>query len=175
MSLCRTHHVTVLTLVLTGLGLSATQALAAGPRQYYGSWSSYKSYYYRPYYYKPYPSYSGYKHHYVVYYPKSPNYYYYYNPYSKQYWGRCPVNTQGKALYSLLEPGARPKPGEVGETAPVANFPDPTRPPAIPQTAEEKKLDPNPPELDLPPDDLPPKVSGIPVGLREESKDARKE
>jgi len=38
-------------------------------RQYYGGWSSYRSYSYRPYYYKPYPSYSGYRHNYVLYYP----------------------------------------------------------------------------------------------------------
>lgn len=160
--------------LVVGLGLMPSVSHAYG-RQYYGGWSSYKSYYYRPYYYKPYASYSGYKTNYVVYYPQSPQYYYYYSPYSKQYWGRCPVDTRGQALYSFLEPAARPQPGEVGDAPPQAKFPEPTKPPSIPQTPEEKRLDPNPPELDLPPDDVPPKVSGLSTGVttREETKDKK--
>jgi hypothetical protein len=161
--------------MVMGLGLAPSVSHAYG-RQYYGGWSSYSSYYYRPYYYKPYNSYYGYKTNYVVYYPSSPNYYYYYSPYSRQYWGRCPINTKGEGLYSFLTPDARPKPGPIANVAPDAKFPEATTPPPIPQTAEEKKLDPNPPQLDLPPDDLPPKVSGIPVGtVKDEGKGEKKE
>jgi hypothetical protein len=137
-----------------------------GTRQYYGGWSYSGSYYYRPYYYKPYADYYGYKHNYVCYYPSSPDYYYYYSPYSKQFWGRCPINTGGEGKYSFLKPVDRPAPDPQagalpapGDVAPKANFPDPGTPPALPQTADEKKKDPNPPPLDLPPDDLPPKVA----------------
>jgi hypothetical protein len=145
------------------LGLSPGLAHAEGAppcRQYYGSWQKASSYYYRAYYYKPTAEYSGYKHHWVVWYPKQPDYYYYYNPYSQQFWGRCPRETGGKPLYSVLQPEDRPKPAEVSETPPKASFPDPGLPPKIPQTAAEKKEDPQAPPLDLPPDDPPTKIAG---------------
>jgi hypothetical protein len=138
-------------------------------RQYYGGWSYSGSYYYRPYYYKPYESYYGYRTNYCCYYPSSPSYYYYYSPYSKQFWGRCPVNAGGEGKYSFLEPDARPAPdpkaGQLPapvDVAPNAKFPAETTPPPIPQDVKipPGKKDDKVPLLDLPPDDLPPKVAG---------------
>jgi hypothetical protein len=141
-------------------------------RQYYGGWSYSGSYYYRPYYYKPYGDYYGYRTNYCCYYPSSPDYYYYYSPYSHQFWGRCPINTGGEGQYSFLQPVDRPpadpKAGQLpapGDVAPKANFPAPTTPPAIPSDVKipEGKKDKEPVQLDLPPDDLPPKVAGAGV------------
>jgi hypothetical protein len=146
-------------------------------RQYYGGWSYSGSYYYRPYYYKPYADYYGYRTNYVCYYPSSPDYYYYYSPYSRQFWGRCPVNTGGLGQYSFLPPADRPAPGPKDgqlpapvDAAPKANFPEPTTPPSIPQDVKipEGKKDAKPVQLDLPPDDVPPKVAG--TGVPKEDK-----
>jgi hypothetical protein len=116
-------------------------------RQYYSSWHKHPShgYYYRHYYYKPSPEYSGYKHHYAIYYPSRPNHYYFYNSYTKRYWGRCPVQTNGKEQYSLLaEADRKGKLSEIAETA----FPAPGRMPTIPESKDGAIMD-------LPPDDLP--------------------
>jgi hypothetical protein len=117
------------------------------PRQYYGNWHKHSTYtyYYRNYYYKPSPTYDGYKHHYVIYYPSRPKYYYYYNPQSKQYWGRCPVDTKGKGVYSMLAEKDRK---EKLEDIPEAAFPEPGKLPSIPEATDDATLD-------LPPDDLP--------------------
>jgi hypothetical protein len=148
------------------LGVAPGSQARAGyvVRQYYSGW--YKggsSYYYRHYYYKPTPEYAGYKYNYVVYYPKYPKYYYYYSPYTKQFWGRCPVDAGGKAAYSFLKPEARPMPGPVGEEPPQAAFPKEGGLPPIPKTADEQKQFPDDREkLDLPPENPPPRVAGSP-------------
>jgi hypothetical protein len=148
-----------------GLGLAPGLARAEGYRlrQYYGGWQQTVHYSYRPYYYKPTPEYSGYKHNYVVYYHDRPEYYYFYSPYTRQFWGRCPVSTGGKPLYSFLQEEDRPAPAEIAAAPPKAPFPPEAAPPTIPQTPPEKKADPAAPALDLPPDDLPPKPAGPPA------------
>ncbi len=123
------------------------EAQAYGPRQYYSSWNQHpsRSYHYRSYYYKPTATYSGYKHHYVVYHPSKPQYLYFYNPYKRQYWGRCPVGAQGEGKYSML--AEKDRKGSLSEI-PESAFPAPSAVPAAPET--EDKI-----PLDLPPDDLP--------------------
>ena len=132
---------------LAGLAAAPVEALASGPRQYYSSWQKHPTaaYHYRSYYYKPTPTYSGYKHHYVVYHPQRPQHVYFYNPYKKQYWGRCPVGTNGQGRYSLL--AEKDRSGSLKEI-PEAAFPAPTRVPPIPESTDNTPLD-------LPPDDLP--------------------
>lgn len=122
-------------------------------RQYYSDWHSHpnKSYSYRHYYYKPTPTYSGYKHHYVIQTPKDPKHYYYYNPYKQKYWGRCPANSDGQPLYSLLaEKDRKATLDEIPETA----FPKPSKLPPIPESKDGALLD-------LPPDDAP-NAPGVP-------------
>jgi hypothetical protein len=118
-------------------------------RQYYSSWRKYpqREYYYRVYYYKPTPTYAGYRHHYVVYTPAQPRYFYYYNPYRRVYWGRCPVQNDGKGLYSMLaEADRKPTLEEIPEKA----FPQPGALPSLPDSDAKEGV-----QLDLPPDDLP--------------------
>lgn len=136
---------------LTGLlALTALTAVAGpndSPRQYYGGWQKHKQrpYYYRQYYYKPAPTYVGYKHHYVMYFPKEPKHYYFYNPYSKKYWGRCPVNSDGQGLYSRL--AEKDQSGTLADI-PEAAFPAATKVPSIPGATDNVGME-------LPPDDLP--------------------
>ncbi|WP_437231083.1 hypothetical protein SH661x_002335 [Planctomicrobium sp. SH661] len=132
------------------LGSLQETASAAGPRQYYGSWQKHPqhSYSYRPLYYKPTPGYSGYKHHYVVYYPSRPKYVYFYNPYKKAYWGRCELNRNGQNLYSMLP--------EQYRKSDLNEIPESAFPPAAPAPALQDTEDGL--TLDLPPDDLPPGV-----------------
>ena len=115
------------------------------PRQYYSSWSKHptKDYHYRRLYYKPNPTYVGYKHQYVIYYPARPKHCYFFNPYKKTYWGRCEIQHGGK--YSML-PQIHRKPNiqDIPETA----FPAPVDPPFLPEASDWLRLD-------LPPDDLP--------------------
>jgi hypothetical protein len=137
----------ILALVLTGTFAAATVANPYTPRQYYGGWQKHAkyNYHYRTYYYKPTPTYSGYKHQYVMYSPAKPKHYYYYNPYKKVYWGRCPVDTNGKGLYSALkEEDCKGSIEEIPETA----FPEPGKLPAVPEATDDATLE-------LPPDDLP--------------------
>jgi hypothetical protein len=134
----------------TLLGTIAISTAAADyytPRQYYGSWYRHSSYdyYYRYYYYKPYPSYVGYRHQYVIYYPSYPQYCYFYNPYQKVYWGRCPVNFEGKEAYSILAEGDRK--GRL-EDIPETAFAKPGPMPKVPEATDKVKME-------LPPDDLP--------------------
>jgi hypothetical protein len=130
-----------------GVFSAATAGDAHASRQYYGNWKQHssKSYYYRTYYYKPSPTYSGYKHHYVIYHPSKPKYYYYYNSYNKTYWGRCPVKTEGKGEYSLLAEADRK--GSL-EEIPEKAFPPMGKLPQLPEATDDTTLD-------LPPDDLP--------------------
>lgn len=127
------------------LGTMAVPSSDAGYayRQYYSGWrrhSSY-SYYYRYYYYQPTYSYSGYKYHYVIYYPSTPRYYYYYNPYNGNYWGR--FDTQGKPgeQYSLLAEKDRK---DTLSAIPEAAFPKPAAMPNIPEAKENVAIEPPP-------------------------------
>jgi hypothetical protein len=123
-------------------------------RQYYGNWHAHRAgYAYRPYYFKPHAQFHGYKHHYVIHHPKHPQHLYFYNPYKKQFWGRCPVATNGKAQYSLL--AEKDRSGDL-EKIPEAAFPEPGPLPTVPEATDDLKLD-------LPPDDLP-DVSALPGG-----------
>jgi hypothetical protein len=139
--------------VASMLGTLAEPTLANpyAPRQYYGNWRRHAtySYTYRTYYYKPSPTYVGYRHHYVFSFPSRPKHYYFYNPYTKVFWGRCPVNAQGNGAYSLLAEGDRR--GNV-EDIPEEAFPKPGKMPRIPEATDDAPLD-------LPPDDLPGKDS----------------
>ena len=144
-------------LTLTPAAANAA-ALAAvgygGPRQYYGGWrrAPQRQYVYRSYYYKPRPTYHGYRHNYVIYnVRRDPKHFYYYNPYKRTYWGRCPVNTGGEPLYSMLEEQYR-KPSL--DQIPLDKFPVPAGLPPIPESADGLSLE-------LPPDDLP-ELSGLP-------------
>lgn len=143
-------------LMLAFCGLTATQQTAvaqasSSPRQYYSEWRKHptQQYHYRSYYYKPSASYSGYKHHYVVYSPKKPQYCYFYNPYQKKYWGRChsgySPNYSGRPLYSHLKPEHR---SATLTSIPEAHFPAFAGLPPIPDSVDGARLE-------LPPDDLP--------------------
>ena len=94
--------------------------------------------------YKPYPSYSSYNYHYVVYYPNRP-YYYYYNPYRRVYWGRSPVQNDGKAVYSLLAEAHRK--GTLNEIK-EEHFPKPGPMPQVPEAKDDVRME-------VPPGDLP--------------------
>lgn len=137
----------VLVLTLVGAGAEMTEANYGSPRQYYSHWQKHPThnYHYRNYYYKPRASYSGYKHHYVVYHPSRPKHVYYYNPYKRQYWGRCEIHREGRDEYSLLPEAARK--GSLNEI-PEAAFPPPAPTPSIPEAEDSTALD-------LPPDDVP--------------------
>jgi len=119
------------------------------PRQYYGPWqpSANSTYYYRNYYYKPTPTYTGYKHHYVMAYPSDQKRLYYYNPYKKTYWGYCPT------AYSEGEPAYSHLPAEYQKSS-LSEIPESAFPPLGPQPAIPESQDGA--RLDLPPDDLPP-------------------
>lgn len=135
---------------LVGAGPRSQPAGAAdghGPRQYYSQWQKHPQgkYDYRSYYYKPTPTYSGYKHHYVVRTPKDPKHVYYYNPYKQKYWGRCPADHGGKPLYSRLE--EKDQKGNLADI-PEKAFPAPAALPPVPESTDGALLD-------LPPDDLP--------------------
>ena len=123
-------------------------------RQYYSGWqrNTRTNYYYRQLYYKPSPSYVGYRHHYVVYFPQRPKYYYFYNPYKKVFWGRCPVDTAGEGAYSMLAEADRK--ADIKDI-PESAFPKPAAMPALPESTDDEKLD-------LPPDDLPPVDGSLP-------------
>ena len=140
-------------LLLVTAGTSAVSALDTySPRQYYGAWQKHPrfDYYYRGYYYKPHADYSGYKHHYVVLHPSRPTHCYFYNPYQKKYWGRCPLQHEGKPQYSHLAPEyQKPNLADVPESA----FPPYGGLPALPESTDGAKLD-------LPPDDLPDDIKG---------------
>ncbi len=116
-------------------------------RQYYSTWRKHpqRSYHYRYYYYKPSLSYSGYRHHYAIYYPSRPRYVYFYNPYKKVYWGRCPVQTNGQPQYAML--AEKDRKANL-EEIPEAAFPKPGPVPPIPEASDGVPME-------LPPDDLP--------------------
>ena len=120
-----------------------------GYRQYYSSWRYYPSrtYYYRSYYYKPYVSYTGYRHHYGVYYPSYPNYVYYYNPYKQVYWGRYDLEAKG---YSML---ADEDKKQKLEDIPDSAFPPPGEMPVIPEAEDSVRIE-------APPTDLPKEATG---------------
>jgi hypothetical protein len=133
---------------------TASQAYDYGPRQYYTGWSSTNyGYYYRTYYYKPYPTYTSYSYQYVIYYPSRPSYYYYYNPHRRAYWGRSPVQNDGKAVYSLLAEEHRK--GTLNEIK-EEHFPKPGPMPAVPESKDGAKIA-------VPPAD-PPTGAALPKG-----------
>ena len=126
-------------LVMAGLiavsliGAVAQTANAAVYRHRYSSWTYYptKRYYYRKYYYKPAVSYTGYQHHYTIYYPKTyyprrANYVYYYNPVRRTYWGRYDLEKKGYSM--LAEKDRKAKLEDIPESA----FPKPGKMPSIP-------------------------------------------
>lgn len=139
----------VLTGALTAWLLASTPTRAAdhfGARQSFGDWHSHpKGFSYRPYYYKPDPKFVGFKHHYVIHHQAHPEHNYFYNPYKKQFWGRCPVATEGKPSYSLL--AEKDRSGDINKI-PETAFPKPGPMPPIPESTDGATLD-------LPPDDLP--------------------
>jgi hypothetical protein len=122
-------------------------AYASGPRQFYSGWQKHPrhNYFVRNYHFKPRPTFSGYRHHHVLFFPNKPTHVYFYNPHKKQFWGRCPVGQQGEGKYSLL--AEKDRKGSLSEI-PESAFPEPGPVPTIPE-AEDKE------PLDLPPDDLP--------------------
>jgi hypothetical protein len=115
-------------------------------RQHFGDWHRHPNgFHYRPYYFKPHPQFVGHKHHYAIHYKNRPQHHYFYNPYKKQFWGRCPVATDGKSSYSLL--AEKDRSGDIN-AIPEAAFPKPGPMPPIPESTDGATLD-------LPPDDLP--------------------
>jgi hypothetical protein len=133
----------VATLLLT---LSAWGATTPH-RQYYSSWHkhSQRGFHFRHFYFKPHQHFIGFRHHYVLHFPHRPRFLYFYNPYTKQYWGRCPSKGTGKAAYSLLaEKDRRSKLDDIPEAA----FPTPGEMPQLPESKDGTRMD-------LPPDDLP--------------------
>jgi hypothetical protein len=134
--------------LLNGL-LTSTPTHAAdhfGSRQSFGDWHSHpRGFSYRPYYYKPNPQFVGFKHHYVIHHKAQPKHNYFYNPYKKQFWGRCPVATEGQPSYSLL--AEKDRSGDINKI-PESAFPKPGPMPPIPESTDGATLD-------LPPDDLP--------------------
>jgi hypothetical protein len=137
--------------VLVAVASAAAHADSYAPRQYYGAIRKHPSYSYsyRAYYYKPTPTYVGYRHHYVIYVSAQPKYVYFYNPYKRQYWGRCPVASDGKGQYSLLaEKDRKASLDAIDESA----FPPPGDPPPVPESTDGASLE-------LPPDDLPSEVA----------------
>jgi hypothetical protein len=118
----------------------------SGSRQSFGDWHRHQNgFSFRPYYYKPNPQFVGFKHHYVVHFQSHPEHNYFYNPYNKQFWGRCPVATEGKPSYSLL--AAEDRNGDINKI-PESAFPKAGPMPPIPESTDGATLD-------LPPDDLP--------------------
>jgi hypothetical protein len=141
-----------LCLVVAGaasLLVGASDTPAAGYRQYYGNWHTHHTgYYHRVYYYKPVVTYPTYHTHYCVYYPTRPSHYYYYNPYKQQYWGRCPLHSE-EPVYSLLaEEDRKPTIQQIPEQA----FPEPAKPPAVPESQDQTPMV-------LSPNDLPNEAS----------------
>ena len=135
--------------LLTGV-IATTRVSAADhhTRQFFGSWHKHpKGFSYRPYYYKPHQQFTGFKHHYVIHFHhgQHQNHNYFYNPYKQQFWGRCPVETNGKESYSLL--AEKDRGGDINKIAESA-FPKPGKMPPIPESTDGATLD-------LPPDDLP--------------------
>jgi hypothetical protein len=124
-------------------------AIPGGCRQYYSGWHSHAQshYYYRTYYFKPAADYHGYKHHYVIYSSRHPNYLYFYNPYKKLFWGRCPAHAAGQAAYSpLAEQDRKGNFDQIPESA----FPPAGPMPPIPESKPDDGT-----RMDMPPDDLP--------------------
>jgi hypothetical protein len=140
---------TVLAVAFAIAGFNATVTNAAdhfGSRQSFGDWRHHqRGFSYRPYYYKPHQQFVGFKHHYVIHYKARPQHHYFYNPYKKQFWGRCPVATEGKPSYSLL--AEKDRSGDINKI-PESAFPKPGAMPPIPESTDGATLD-------LPPDDLP--------------------
>src|SRR5262245_5824175 len=109
-----------LAVAMSGL-FAATSKAGYYYRQYYSSWSYYRTsnYHYCRYYYYPTARATTYSYHYVISYPSQPRYYYYYNPTSGNYWGR--YDTQEKGYSLLAEKDRKAKLSDIPESA----FPKP--------------------------------------------------
>lgn len=131
--------------LVIGAGLLQPPSAFASGRHHYSSWSyrPQSIYYYSYYYYKPTTSYSGYRHHYCIYYPSRPRYVYYYNPVRKVYWGRYDLEEKG---YSLL---AKKNRKEKLDEIPDSAFPEPGKMPEIPGSEDGERI------LPIDPDSLP--------------------
>ena len=116
-------------LLLVVVGPTA-RAQVFGGRQYYSPWHYQPAVgcYYRDYYFQETTTTTTYTVHQVRYFPEHPNYFYYYNPQADTYWGRVPVERDGKALYSLL---AKEDRKSDLEEIPEEAFPEPSAPPPI--------------------------------------------
>lgn len=138
-------RVVTFTLLAIGCCFSVASAGYNSGRHYYGGWNYHpkRTYYYSHYYYKPQPNYSGYKHHYCIYYPSQPRYVYYYNPVARHYWGRYDLKEKG---YSLLAEKDRK---EELTAIPDQAFPKPSAMPAIPESTDGEKM------IPIDPDKLP--------------------
>jgi hypothetical protein len=138
------HFIRTLGFVLFAIAccVSVVSANDNSDRHYYGGWNYHpkRTYYYSNYYYKPQTTYSGYKHHYSIYYPSRPRYVYYYNPVARHYWGRYDLKEKG---YSLLAEKDRK---DDLTSIPEEAFPDPGTMPAIPESNDGEKMLPIDPE-----------------------------
>jgi len=128
--------------LVLGAGLALPEAAEARGRHYYSGWSyrPTSTYYYSYYRYKPYASYSGYKHHYCIYYPSRPRYVYYYNPVRKVYWGRYDMKEKGYSL--LAKEDRKNRLDDIPEKA----FPKPGKMPPIPESEDGEQILPIDPE-----------------------------
>ena len=147
MRIVRHHIVLPAFLFICLLGASQTRAVDHfGSRQFFGDWHNHaRGFSFRPYYYKPHNNFVGFKHHYVVHFQSHPRFNYFYNPYTRQFWGRCPVETKGEANYSLLAENDRN--GDINKI-PESAFPEAGAMPPVPESTDGATMD-------LPPDDLP--------------------
>src|SRR5436190_21276528 len=143
------RHLIVLPAFLFICLLGASQTRTAdhfGTPQFFGDWHNHaRGFSFRPYYYKPHNNFVGFKHHYVVHFQSHPLFNYFYNPYTRQFWGRCPVATEGEASYSLLAENDRN--GDINKI-PESAFPKAGAMPPVPESTDGATMD-------LPPDDLP--------------------
>lgn len=124
-----------LAIVLAGLTSNNSDA-GYRYRQYYSSWSYYRtsSYHYCRYYYYPTARSTTYSYHYVIRYTSQPRYYYYYNPYTRQYWGRYDVEAKGYSL--LAEADRKEKLADIPESA----FPKPGAMPVVAGTDDNLEM-----------------------------------
>jgi hypothetical protein len=151
---------TVIMFALTAGLITTTASRAADQfhsRQSFGDWHQHqRGFSHRAYYYKPHQNFVGFKHHHVIHFNSRPQHHYFYNPYKKQFWGRCPVATDGKPSYSLL--AAKDRSGDINKI-PESAFPKPGAMPPIPESTDGATLD-------LPPDDLP-TIDALPTSAAE--------
>ena len=127
---------------------SAEAATYQYGRQYYSSWSYQptRRYYVRRFYYRPTTTYTSYKYHYCVYYPRTYSnapryrrYVYFYNPVRRVYWGRFDLDGEPGKQYSLLKEEDRK--GNLDDI-PEDAFPKPGKMPVIPESSDKVQIKP---------------------------------